>query len=153
MALTAINNYFKAIANDVAVLKRNAPAAQETRPARIASLALRVFGGLMVTGAVCAVITLAVTPMFSAWRLYHTLNIIAGAVFGHDCLQMAHNIQRRCAFRENDGFFEQIFNNMTLAAATAEDDRYEATYRIPFVFRDCVLFSIFAKQIAEPVPA
>ncbi len=150
MTLNAINNYFKVLANDVAVLKRNAPAAQQTRDARIAALALHVFAGALVVGAVCAALTLAATPLFSAWRIYHAISIIAGAILGHDFLQLAHNIHRKCALLENDNFFAQIFNNISLAAAQIEDQNYEAAYRIPFVLRDCALLPIFAREVNAP---
>ncbi len=153
MALSSINNYFKVIAHDIAVIKRNPDGNQNLRNARIGLLAMRVIGGLMVLSAAASFISYAALSAGALTKLAYLVNSIFSAILGHDLLQAAYNLDRRMPSDATDGLIQQVFAGISSAAAEVEDKAYEARYHQAFFVRDTIAFSAFAERLPEPAPA
>jgi hypothetical protein len=143
--MTAIENYFNNIVNDLVYLAQTPNMDKEIAESRVTSLFLRVVGGLFALTALSTlavnVATFPVSPVTSLAGIASALLI--GAI-AYDLIVMGDNMRRinnACdgAHLQGRGIFGQLFAVGRSILDVAQAGVYEAQNDLPYVFRGTIL--------------
>lgn len=143
--MSAIEGYFVNIVSDFEHLLTAPVVNQNIADNRIASLAMRIFGGFVMLAAVStfisSVATFAVSPITSFVGIQVAIII---AVIAHDIIKMGDNLRRICDAAEFGTKPQPSFLHQLAALGQAVVDVvpaawYEAQHGIPYIFRRTII--------------
>ena len=144
-----IGYYFSSIGKDIGYLVEGRAKDSNEVVERVASLALRILGGLfVVSAAVSFVASIALAPTAPAAASIGIISAIFTAIIAHDLIRVGDNARRihEAKYAAENNFFGLLFAPDEFGHAT-RSVAFELTHGISYSFRETIILGPMAKFI------